>query len=146
MATTVYHGTDLWGAARMLLHGIRPGLYVTDAARLAVRYAAAQATRTVDPDVTRLPARAVLVTIETPETVRWLRRDRRTARSLDLCEAVIDAGRILAVETPPDADLDAYLEAGRCRSHATPLLGATRMATTCLACAYAIVRAAVQPA
>ncbi len=142
--TRVYHGTDLAGAARLVRAGVRSGLYVTETRALAVRYAAAQATRTVDPDVTALPAGAVVLTIETREPVAWSRQDPQRAASLDLCETTIAAGRLVAAEAAVDPEQEARLEAGRCRYHETPQIGAHRMATTCLTCAYTIVRARVQ--
>lgn len=94
----VYHGTAIHNLDRLL----RPWtenwsvLYVTDSIERAARYANAQATRGVDPAASTVREHAAIVTIETDQEPRWLRRQNPT--SLDECEAIIETGRIVSVE------------------------------------------------
>ena len=86
----VYHGTIISNLQK-LLSGVSqeyPGLYVTDTYDRAKRYANAQAEGIVNPAFNSLKPGAVLVELETEESIAWRRRpdDHDT---LDQCEDTI---------------------------------------------------------
>lgn len=93
----VYHGTAAWNVPGLLSgqSAQLSRLYVTESAELAQRYADAQASREVSAEVRRVAGSAVL-TLETDEAVRWLRRPADHG-TLDVAEAAISAWRVVAV-------------------------------------------------
>src|SRR5437763_8878929 len=72
------------------------GLYVTESFALAARYANSQADRAVHAETHLWRRCAVVVEIETDEAVRWQRRSADHA-TLDVCEALIRRGRVVAL-------------------------------------------------
>lgn len=94
--TTVYHGTSIHNLSKLRSGKSVDwyGLYVTDTAERATRYANAQATRTVDAQATTLAPHAAVVVMETDENIIWRRRDDNH-HTLDTCETVIKTWRIV---------------------------------------------------
>jgi hypothetical protein len=99
----VYHGTSVAKVAGLLAG--KPdrfgGLYVTESAELAQRYADAQASREVSTTV-RLVAGSAVVEMETAETISWRRRGADHT-SLDVCEACINTWTVRRVTVYADA-------------------------------------------
>lgn len=93
----VYHGTATWNVPGLLSGQSTqpPRLYVTESAELAQRYADARASREVSAEVRRVAGSAV-VTLETDETVTWMRRPAKH-NTLDVAEAAISAWRVISV-------------------------------------------------
>lgn len=95
----VYHGSTTWKVGS-LAAGIQVKLgrlYVTDSPERAARYANSQADEAVTRHTFPLREHAVVLTIETSETPRWLRRPENHG-SLDQCEATISQGRVVAAD------------------------------------------------
>lgn len=86
---TVFHGTAVWNIPALLSGKSRDwsGLYVTESADLAQRYADAQATQEVSSEARHAVSSAV-VEMNTSDTVVWRRR-AENHNTLDVCEAVI---------------------------------------------------------
>jgi hypothetical protein len=96
MATTIYHGTAAWSVDR-LLSGVAefPGLFVTESAELAQRYADAQASGMVS-GTTRHVAGSAVVEMTTEQAINWHRRNADHS-TLDVCEAIIQTWQIAHV-------------------------------------------------
>lgn len=92
----VYHGTTTWKMQSLLSGDFSrwPGLFVTDTRERAARYANSQAQQEVTQQTFPLAPCAVVVAIEVKEQVKWLRRPESHS-TLDICEAIIQRGRIV---------------------------------------------------
>lgn len=90
--TTVFHGTNISNAHRLLITGER--LYVTESDALAQRYADAQATREVS-SAARYAAGSVVFALHTNEEITWRRRS--SAATLDVCETTIKEWSVKSV-------------------------------------------------
>ncbi len=84
----VYNGGNITNLIKYLGN---TEIYVTDTKARAIRYANAQATEEVNPDMNqRLEEGAMILEIET-ESIRWFRRGKNHT-SLDTCEAILMNG------------------------------------------------------
>jgi len=90
-----YHGCSISNLIKMVK---RPenGLFVTDTAALAGRYANAQATGVVSAAFAPLTTGACIVTVEIPDATVFCHRSDNHA-SLDVCEAYVQEFRICSV-------------------------------------------------
>jgi hypothetical protein len=110
-----YHGTTIFKAAGITDASLSQGLWVTNTARAAARYANAQATGEVDPDAWELGPHAAVVSLEIP-SARW--REQKSGKSLDKFELYIEHGRVIGVEAR-----ECDYEMCSCHAHAAFLRG-----------------------
>jgi len=94
---TAFHGTAIGFVAGLLAGKANNpiGLFVTERADLAQRYADAVASHEVSTEVRRVKSSAV-IELETEEVIDWKRR-ADSHRTLDLCEATIKTWQIAHV-------------------------------------------------
>jgi hypothetical protein len=115
MMMRAYHGTTISRAAAITDASLSRGLWVTNTARAAARYANAQASGEVDPDAWELGPHAAVVTLEIP-SARW--HEQTSGASLDKFELYIEHGRVVGVEAR-----ECDYEMCTCHPHAAWLRG-----------------------
>lgn len=121
----VFHGTTIESAAAIVANPIVrdfPGLWVTDTAERAARYANARATREVDFDATSLKKHAAILVVEV-ESARWSVRQHNASKSratsLDQCEALIRENTALRIVDVQYVECD-YVHC-QCHKHASSI-------------------------